>query len=169
MCALTVNSIIHHLELFPHPEGGYFKETYRSKDRIPSQYLNKQFKGDRAFCTAIYFLLGNGQFSAFHRIESDETWHHYEGGTLLIHVIHLNGRLETVKLGKSVLNGEHYQFTVPARSWFASEPAPDADFVLTGCTVSPGFDFADFELAKSASLIHMYPQYEAIIKRLTRF
>ncbi len=168
MPALTVQQLIKQFQLQPHPEGGYYKETYRSPEIIPDQILSRQFKGDRAYSTAIYFLLEQGNFSAFHRIESDEVWHFYAGQTLLIHVIHINGKFETIKLGSNIENGESFQYAVPARSWFASEPATDTDFSFVGCTVSPGFDFDDFELAKAEELAKQFPQQEELIKRLCR-
>jgi len=168
MPALTVQQLIKQFQLLPHPEGGYYKETYRSPEIIPDQILSRQFKGDRAYSTAIYFLLEQGNFSAFHRIESDEVWHFYAGQTLLLHIIHINGKFETIKLGNDIEKGETFQYAVPARCWFASEPAPDTDFSFVGCTVAPGFDFDDFELAKADELSRLYPQQDELIRRLCR-
>ena len=168
MSALTVFQLIKQFQLLPHPEGGYYKETYRSPEIIPDQILSRQFKGDRAYSTAIYFLLEKGNFSAFHRIESDEVWHFYAGQTLLVHIIHINGKFETIKLGNDIENGETFQYSVPARCWFASEPGADTDFSFVGCTVAPGFDFDDFELAKADELSRLYPQQEELIRRLCR-
>lgn len=168
MRQLTPGQLIQQFQLQPHPEGGYYKETYRSADSIPDRILSRQFNGDRAFSTSIYFLLEKNNFSAFHRIKSDEMWHFYSGKTLLIHIIHLNGKLETIRLGSNIMAGEVFQVTVPATCWFASEPALDSDYCFVGCTVSPGFDFADFELAESKELIKVYPQHEPVIKRLCR-
>src|SRR5215213_3407801 len=128
---MTAEYFIKHLQLQRHPEGGYFKETYRSAGIIPSQSL-PEFNGDRHFSTAIYFLLEQGDFSAFHRIKSDECWHFYDGGTLLIHVLR-NGEYVCTRLGKDISNGEVVQFVVPAGAWFASEPAADTSFALVGC------------------------------------
>jgi len=163
----TAKDFIAHYELQQHPEGGYYKETYRSKGVINKECL-PTFDGDRNFSTAIYFLLEKGNFSAFHRIKSDECWHFYAGNSLLFHVIHENGNLETIKLGSNILNGETFQFIVPANCWFASEPAKESNFSFVGCTVAPGFDFADFELADAGRLSKLYPQHEALIRRLTR-
>lgn len=168
MTVVNVQELVHQFNLQPHPEGGFYKETYRSPEIIPQQFLSKQFKGDRAYSTAIYFLLEQENFSAFHKIESDELWHFYAGQTLLVHIIHLNGKLETIKLGNDFLNGEQFQFAVPARCWFASEPAPHSSFSFVGCTVAPGFDFDDFELAKAEELTKQFPQHEELIKRLCR-
>ncbi|MBD0288469.1 MAG: cupin domain-containing protein, partial [Flavisolibacter sp.] len=141
---------------------------YRSSGVIPSQCLPHPFHGDRHYSTAIYFLLPQGNFSAFHRIKSDECWHFYEGGTLLIHVIDTNGNYTCTRLGRNVQGGDVYQFVVPAGAWFASEPAPDTDFALVGCTVAPGFDFADFEMAEGTTLTKEYPQHHSLLQRLCR-
>lgn len=154
--------------LLPHPEGGYYKETYRSGEHISVAALPQRFAGDRAFSTAIYFLLDKGNFSAFHRIKSDECWHFYAGQTLLVHIIHFDGALETVHLGNRVEAGEVFQYVVPANCWFASEPAPGTDYAFTGCTVAPGFDFTDFELAVAEELIELFPQHSGVIERLCR-
>jgi len=164
---MTAEYFIKHLQLQPHPEGGFFKETYRSAGMIPLQSL-REFNGDRNYSTAIYFLLEQGDFSAFHRIKSDECWHFYEGGTLLIHVIDENGNYSCIRLGKKIHEGEIFQFVVPAGNWFASEPAPGVLFTLVGCTVSPGFDFADFEMANAENLSKEYPQHTSLIRRLCR-
>ena len=164
---MNSNDLINHLGLQPHPEGGYYKETYRSSGIIPLHCLSSNFKGDRHYATAIYFLLQQDDFSAFHRIRSDECWHFYEGGTLLIHVIDQQGTYTCIRLGRNIDQGELYQFVVPAGAWFAAEPA-HTDFALVGCSVSPGFDFADFELATADSLVREYPQHTSIIQRLCR-
>lgn len=138
-----VQQLIHHYQMQSHPEGGYFRQTYRAAGTIPPAVLPEGFSGERPFSTAIYFLLEQGNFSAFHRIRSDECWHFYEGQTLLVHVLDQSGSLNTIRLGPDLTNGEVYQYVVPANCWFASEPAPGTDYSLVGCTVAPGFDFAD--------------------------
>lgn len=168
MHQLTAGQLVQQFQLQPHPEGGYYKETYRSPDFIPDRSLSRLFNGDRNYSTAIYFLLKKNDFSAFHRINSDEIWHFYNGDTMLIHIIHLNGRLETIKLGSNIEVGEVFQFTVPATCWFAAEPDIASTYCFVGCTVSPGFDFADFELAQVEELIKVYPQHKDIIKKLCR-
>lgn len=164
----AVIDIIARYNMQPHPEGGYYKETYRSAEAILQQALPGRFAGDRAFATAIYFLLQQGNFSAFHRIKSDECWHFYAGETLLVYVIDGNGELQVTKLGSHVAAGETFQYVVPAGCWFASVPAEGSGYCFVGCTVSPGFDFADFELAEREALIAEYPQHEAVIRQLTR-
>jgi len=165
---MTAEYIIKHLQLQPHPEGGFFKETYRSTGIISSKCLPQEFNGNRSYSTAIYFLLRQGDYSAFHRIASDECWHFYEGGTLLIHVISEEGNYSCIRLGREIHEEEIFQFVVPANSWFASEPAEGVDFSLVGCTVSPGFDFADFEMANAENLSKQYPEHQSLIHRLCR-
>jgi len=161
-----IKNLITQYQLLPHPEGGYYKETYRSAENIPHDALHEHFSGPRSLSTAIYFLLLKNLFSAFHRILSDECWHFYEGNSLHVHVLHQDGNYELIRLGRNSLEGEVYQAIVPAGAWFASESIGEYSFV--GCTVSPGFDFADFELAKAASLKADYPDHEMLIERLCR-
>ena len=165
---LTANELINKFEMLPHPEGGYYKETYKSIETTAKDALPQRFGGDRHFSTAIYFLLEQGNFSAFHKIVSDECWHFYAGQTLLIYVIQQNGTLEIVRLGNDILNGETFQYIVPAGCWFASEPSPTSSYSFVGCTVAPGFEFEDFEMAKAEDLINQYPEHEKEIKRLCR-
>ena len=156
------------LQLTQHVEGGAFRETYRSELTISRTILPVFFQGDRNASTSIYFLLASGQFSAFHRIASDEVWHFYFGDTLLVHEISHNGRLITHRLGTNPEKGECFQTVVKAASWFASVPAPGSEYALVGCTVAPGFDFADFELADRAALSQQYPEHAQLINQLTR-
>ena len=167
--AKKIQELINHYTLGPHPEGGFFRQTYIAEECILSASLPKRFDGNRPFSTAIYFLLPFGNFSAFHCIKSDEVWHFYEGCPLNIHVIHPNGDYECLKLGSNLKNGESYQLVVPANAWFASEPVGDpGSFALVGCTVAPGFDFADFELANAEVLVNQYPLHQQLIRRLCR-
>ncbi|HVF98030.1 MAG TPA: cupin domain-containing protein [Flavisolibacter sp.] len=165
---MTADYVINHLSLQPHPEGGFYKETYRSAGIISASCLPGFFNGDRRYSTAIYFLLQQGDFSAFHRIRSDECWHFYEGGTLLIHVIDTTGNYTHIRLGKDLHKGEVFQAVVPAGAWFASEPDSHSLFALVGCTVAPGFDFADFEMAEREALSADFPQHRPLIRRLCR-
>jgi len=149
-----------------HPEGGFYKETYRSEEAIPQAALPNRFGGSRLFSTAIYFLLLKGNFSAFHRIQSDECWHFYEGDALRVHVLDPKQGYRLIRLGSNAAGGEVYQAVVPAGCWFASETT--GIYSLVGCTVAPGFDFADFELAQGHILAEAYPEQEALIHRLCR-
>lgn len=155
------------LGLESHVEGGAFRETYRSALTLPQQVLPGSFGGDRAASTSIYFLLQYGQFSAFHRISSDEVWHFYDGAPLHIYEIKPDGSLHTHLLGRDLEAGASFQCVIPAGSWFASVCEQPQGFSLVGCTVAPGFDFADFELAQQQNLTQLYPQHAALINRLT--
>lgn len=139
---MTSHFYINHFSLLPHPEGGYFKETFRSK----KSFQFEGFEGERSICTSIYFLLENGQSSALHRIKSDEIWYFHDGQTLEIIELDSNGNEQITRLGKDILNAEVLQHVVPANTWFGARLAADSEFCLVGCQVSPGFDFKDFEL-----------------------
>ena len=164
----TPQQIIDKYQLQQHPEGGWYKESYKSEELIAHSALPKRFGGDRHFSTAIYFLLESGNFSAFHRIKSDECWHFYMGGPLIIYILDPNGQYKEVALGADLEKGEVFQYVVPANSWFASRPAQNSQYSFVGCTVSPGFDFEDFELTDAEPLIIQYPQYADLIRSLTR-
>lgn len=165
---MTSSELIQYLGLLPHPEGGYYKETYRSDGWVAKDALPSRFTGDRSYSTAIYFLLEQGQYSAFHRIQSDECWHHYHGGTLEIFVLKPGKGLQVIRLGKQLDQGDVFQAVVPAGRWFASRPATGIDFALVGCTVSPGFDFSDFEMASAGELEAEFPSHADLIRELCR-
>jgi len=165
---MTAKDLIDQFQMLPHPEGGWYKENYRSAEQISAKDLLERFSGSRSISTAIYFLMEQGNFSAFHKIKSDECWHFYAGQTLLIYIIDNIGKLEIVKLGNNIDNEACFQFVVPANCWFASRPANESLFSFVGCTVAPGFDFNDFELAKATELIELYPNHTDIIKSLCR-
>jgi uncharacterized protein len=160
--------LIQQFQLLPHPEGGWYKETYKSTEQIPANALPQRFSGSRAFSTAIYFLLEQGNFSAFHRIKSDECWHFYAGEPLEVFILSPQGGLDVITLGNFCEKGELFQYVVPANCWFASRPAQQSSFCFVGCTVAPGFDFADFELATASELCAAYPQHAALINSLCR-
>ena len=162
-----INNIVEHLEMLPHPEGGFFKEVYRSEGIIPKEGL-QDFSGDRNYCTSIYFLLTSDNFSAFHRIKQDEIWHFYKGSPLYVHVIDKEGRYTRHEVGLELEQGQVPQLTVPRGCWFASSVKNENDFSFVGCTVAPGFDFEDFEMADRSKLTAAYPQHKEIIKNLTR-
>lgn len=149
--------IIQRLQLQPHPEGGFYRETFRAPLTVTGSNGES-----RAASTAIYFLLPAGGFSAFHRVRSDEVWHHYAGDPLELHLIAPDGRYEFVLLGD-----ECPQYVVPAGVWQAAIPARTR-YVLCGCTVAPGFDFADFEMPARSVLEARFPQHSALFARLCR-
>jgi uncharacterized protein len=168
---------VQRLNLEPHPEGGWYRQTYRAPLTLPQAAL-PGYAGDRAASTAIYFLLAGDQFSAFHRLRSDEVWHFYSGSGLVVHVIEPGGKYTELLLGSDAaaqhlqeaeqLQADQFQSVVPAGCWFGSSLRQPNTYALVGCTVAPGFDFADFEMAKREELAARYPQHRNIIARLTR-
>jgi predicted cupin superfamily sugar epimerase len=156
--------LVKSLGLAPHPEGGFYRETWRSPLVVPA--VGKD-GGARAASTAIYFLLPAGTFSAFHRVTSDEAWHHYDGDPLDLHLIDARGHHEVVVLGREFARGERPQHVVQAGTWQAAAPRGER-YALAGCTVAPGFDFADFEMPPRAELVARFPAHAEIVARLTR-
>jgi uncharacterized protein len=163
-----VRDWIEKLQLEPHPEGGYFRQTYRSEVVIAREALPAGFSGKRAVSTAIYFLLEGKNFSAFHRLRSDEVWHFYMGGPLVVHVIEPEGNYFRILLGRDLDDGQVLQAVVRAGCWFASHVADWKSFAVVGCTVAPGFDFEDFAMVKREELGALYPQHRELVGRLTR-
>ena len=159
--------IIEKFKLKAHPEGGYFYENYRSSGKVHSPDLWDGAEGFRNYSTGIYFLLDKNQFSAFHRIKQDEMWHFYAGSTLLLHMINKDGNYKLVKIGNNIKDGQFFQYVVPAGTWFSSEVEDKNSFSFCGCTVSPGFDFRDFEMPKRKKLLSKFPNQQKIISRLT--
>jgi predicted cupin superfamily sugar epimerase len=164
---MKVTEIIHRLQLAPHPEGGWFRETYRAPESVAAAALPRRFGGARSLSTAIYFLLEAGQCSRLHRIKADEVWHFHAGDPVDVVEIDPAGRLKVTRLGDAF----GYQHVVPAGSWFGATPAAGphnpAGFCLVGCTVAPGFDFSDFELADRDALLAEYPGHQDWIRRLS--
>ncbi|MGC2059157.1 MAG: cupin domain-containing protein [Candidatus Sulfotelmatobacter sp.] len=156
------------LSLVAHPEGGHYRQTYRADLVLTKDALPPEFTSARAASTAIYFLLSGENFSAFHRLRSDEVWHFYVGSTLVVHVIDQHGRYSEISLGSDPEAGEALQAVVKAGCWFASRVRDGKGFALVGCTVAPEFDFEDFEMAKREELVRVYPKYREVIERLTR-
>ena len=149
------------LGLAPHPEGGFFRETYRAAESFVPAGIGKP----RSVSTAILYLLGNGDKSRFHRIKSDELWHYHLGCGLRLTELLPGGSISETIIGPDVAAGQKLQHAVPAGAWFGAEPL--SDFALVGCTVAPGFDFADFELGKRNALVEEYPLAREAIVRLT--
>jgi len=159
--AARVQALIRELRLERHPEGGYFRETYRSP--LVDGH-------GRAASTLIYFLLPRGEVSRLHRIDADEGWHLYLGGPLEIYELHEDaGRdgLQVTRLGTDVARGERPQHVVPAGRWFGAALSAEADCALVGCSVAPGFEFSGFELADGAGLRARFPVHRNLIARLT--
>jgi predicted cupin superfamily sugar epimerase len=164
----TAEYWIERLGLERHPEGGFFRQTYGSDVVIAREALPAGFGGSRPVSTAIYFLLEGENFSAFHRLRSDELWHFYAGATVEVHVIEEGGGYSQILLGRNAEAGEVFQAVVKAGCWFGSRVRDGKSWALVGCTVSPGFDFEDFEMGKREELLRVYPQHRDVIGRLTR-
>jgi uncharacterized protein len=162
----TAEFWIENLALLPHPEGGFFKENYRSTEFISGSALPQRFHDQRCFSTAIYFLLRSEDRSVFHRIQSDEIWHFYAGTTLSIYILDDAG-LTTLKLGMNARKGESLQVVVPAGKWFGAKVDDSNSYNLAGCTVAPGFDYKDFEMADRSVLLKTFPAHRDIIEKLT--
>lgn len=158
---------IKNLDLKRHIEGGAFRETYRSKLILSKDQLGSIFTKDCASSTMIYFLLQYGEFSAFHKIASDEVWHFYDGSGLSIYEIEKEGRLIEHKLGRNLELGEEFQCVVKAGNWFGSRVNDPGGFALVGCTVAPGFNFEDLVLGNRQDLCSEYPQWSELITQMT--
>jgi len=160
--------IIKHLGLTAHPEGGYFRETYRSTEQVSAQALDVRYGEARSISTAIYFLLPGDTFSSFHRLRSDEIWHFHAGDPVRLHMIHPDGRHTEVLVGVDLSGAQTPQAVIPAGTWFAARVENPAGYTLISCTVAPGFDFVDFDLADRTALVKQFPQHEKVIIALTR-
>lgn len=145
------------LALIPHQEGGYYREMLRSEDMI----------GTHVLYTSIYFLLTEESPSHFHRLKSDEVWYYHVGDPLTIHMITPEGEYQEATLGLNVDKGEQLQFVVPKGTIFGSTVSRNDGFALVSCMVAPGFEYDEFELFDYETLVSQYPQYEAVIRRLT--
>jgi uncharacterized protein len=161
--SLSADQVIEALGLTPHPEGGFYRETFRAPAFVAAPFAQVS----RAASTAIYFLLRSGDFSAFHAVRSDEVWHHYLGATLELHTIGAAGEYERIELGPNLLNGEVPQWVVPANRLQGARIIGDG-FGLFGCTVAPGFDFADFSMPARAELALRFPSLADLIESFTR-
>ncbi|GHV56067.1 hypothetical protein FACS1894216_19590 [Synergistales bacterium] len=141
----------------PHPEGGYFAQSYVSDGEIPASALNGSYRSGRRYSTAIYYLLREGEKSHFHRLCSDEVWHFYKGGPLKLVMIDASGAASEVVLGCDIESGQRPQFAVRAGTWFGAAPMAGSGCSLVGCTAAPGFEYEDFELATAEGLRALFP------------
>jgi predicted cupin superfamily sugar epimerase len=153
-----VDELVRALGLKPHPEGGYYHETYRASAQVQTP------RGPRAAGTAIYYLLPRGAIAAWHQVASDEVWHFYDGAPLTLYLLR-EGGLETVVLGRDVERGERPQVVIPAGVLQAG--LTSGDYTLVGCTVAPGFDFADWEMPPRATLLARYPEHAELMHQLS--
>jgi len=158
----TAQYWIDHLKLQPHPEGGYYKEMFRSQQEV----MRTGSATQKQACTSIYYLLEGADFSGFHRLASDEIWYFHKGTTLHIHVIDKNGNHIIHELGDS--DTGNFSIAIPVNTWFAAEIPSGRGFTLVSCAVAPGFDFNEFEMAKKQELITQYPQHALLLNKLCR-
>jgi len=162
-----IEEIITSLELLPHPEGGYYKETYRSTGNIQVDSLAKNYNGKRSYSTCIYFLLTSTEFSAFHKIRQDEIWHFHEGSPIRLHTISEAGNHQEHCIGTNFSEGQKPQLVVAGNHWFAASVIEENSYALVSCTVSPGFDFSDFVLPSREELSRKFPQHAPLIHQYT--
>ncbi len=166
---LTAEELIKTLGLVPLPqEGGFFTETYRSSDTLPKNQLAHIYSSERNLCTAIYYLLTRDTFSAMHRLASDEVFHFYCGDSVEMLLLHPDGSGSLVRLGIDILSGERPQVVVPRGVWQGARVRDGGSFTLLGTTVTPGFDFADYEHGERDRLTADYPDFRDMITELTR-
>ncbi len=165
---LTVEDIRKRLKLQPHPEGGYFTETYRSVHKLPKKVLPGGYGGDRAVSTAIYYLLTSKSFSAMHRLRGDEVFHFYLGDPVDLLQLHPDGTGKIAVLGPNLAAGMRPQLVVPGGVWQGMKLLRGGKYALLGTTVAPGFDFKDFEIGHREELVDEYPQFAKLITELTR-
>ena len=164
----AVKRIVERFNLIPHPEGGYFREVYRSSTRLTHPEIEAGEIADRSAGTLIYFLLSGTDFSAFHRVRhSDEIWHLYSGGPVELFVIDASGQLEQRLLTTDLMRGEPTT-VIPAGAWQSARLADSAAWALGGCTVAPGFQFEDFEMPSRAELLERFPDHRELICELAR-
>jgi len=164
----TAEYWIKHLNLEPHPEGGFYREIYRANEMIQSGALPERYSSDRNFGTSIYFLLQSDSVSHFHRLQSDEIWHFYTGSSLSLHMLSDENGYETQSLGPDPEDGQQYQVIIPENTWFGATVDKANSFSLVGCTMAPGFDFRDFELGKREDLVNKYPDQKKLVIDLTK-
>lgn len=160
----TADFWIQELNLQPHPEGGFFREVYRSGEKpglLPSRY-----EGERNFATSIFFLLTGSDISAFHRIASDENWHFYAGCPMILYTLEENSGLKKIVLGNDPRKRQYLQYSIPHGTWFGGHPLDEKGYSLMGCTVAPGFDFSDFELGEFEKLSGVFPEHMELIRKL---
>jgi len=163
MLKTSPEELISRLALQPHPEGGHFRETYRSQERVTRSHGDST----RSAATAIYYLLRGKERSTWHRIKSDEMWHFYDGVPLNVYVLLPEGEVKVLCLGNPLEHqGADFQALVPAGAWFAAECSVADGHSLVGCTVAPGFEFDEFEIAQADVLLKDWPQHKALIERL---
>lgn len=170
------SSLTHEAELFvdllklqPHPEGGYFAQIFKSDQSVKSIDASRYDNQIRFAGTSIYYLLDKSDFSAWHKLKSDEIWHYYKGCEVIIYQIDQYNHIKTEILGDPTKNSNAtFQISIPSNTWFSAELIDKKAYCLLGCTVSPGFEFIDFELGNRDVLLQQFPQHKLLITQLTR-
>jgi hypothetical protein len=166
---ITADQIKALFNLKPHPaEGGYFVETYRSHEYIREEALPDRYKGTRSYGTAIYYLLTPETFSAIHRLQSDEIFHFYLGDPIEMLQLRPDGSGRVQILGTDILKGMQPQVIVPRNVWQGSRLLQGGRLALIGTTVSPGFEFMDYESGHRHQLVESYPRFRDLIIALTK-
>lgn len=164
-----IKALITNLKLEPHPEGGSFVRIFESSHAVKSLEPNRYNNEQRYASTSIYYLLQGDEFSAWHRLKSDEIWHFFKGSPVIVYVIDQEGQLQIHILGDPSVNDvAQFQVAIPADSWFAAEIIDKRSYALMGCTVSPGFEYEDFQLANRNELNELFPAHKEIIIKLTQ-
>lgn len=158
---MTAQNWITRLNLLPHPEGGFYREVYRSA--FPVTPLNGNETGS---CTSIHYLLQDDDFSGFHRLAYPELWYFHDGAALDVHSIDAGGNYSVMRLGKNI--GEHLSLVVEPGTWFAADVPEKKGFTLVSCAVAPAFNFKVFEMAKKDELILQWPRHREVLERLCR-
>ena len=165
---ISVDFIIKKYNLEPLPgEGGYYIQTYRANETIPKSALPKRYENERAFGTAIYYLLTPDTFSALHRLPSDEIFHFYLGDPVIMLQLFPDGTSNTIRLGQNILKDHNLQVVVSQNTWQGTYLDNGGKFALLGTTMAPGFEFSDMELGDREYLTLRYPNRKALINRLT--
>lgn len=159
---MTKDELIQRFQLLPHPEGGYYRELWRSQEEVESN------KGPRKAGTSIYFMLESENFSAFHRLKSDEIWYFHQGSPAVVHLIDPAGNYSQQIIGPGNSGEVHWQIILPAGTWFAAETLEENSYTFISCSVFPGFEFTDFELAVNGDLSKKFPEHKTLIDRLCR-
>lgn len=163
---ITIEEIINFYGLIPHIEGGFYQRTYYSSITVPKASLPDQFNGDRSLCSTILYLIPSTIRSKLHRLKGDEIWHFYVGDPFILIELHESGELRQTIMGNRSLNEQKIQHLVPYGCWFGGYVSPEEkiySFSLVGCTIFPGFDERDFELAEKEYLINKFPHHREII------
>lgn len=163
----TADELIYHFKLQRHPEGGFYSQSHRSEGVLPASALPSGISGPRLWSTGIYFLLSHGEKSKLHKIAFDEVWNFYLGDPLIVVEITAQGHVKETLLGRDFKQGQNLQYVVKGGTWFGSYLPNGSEYAFVGCTVAPGFDFADFEMGDRKKLLGLFPGLKSTVELLT--